>query len=71
MRLLAVVFACIAAFAVHAMFRYPMWSNPFFAIGAVAIFFALFAINCWRKNSNDRAGDNPLWTWFDLWRWWR
>jgi uncharacterized membrane protein len=71
MRFFAIVLAGIAAFAVHAMFQYPRWSNPFFAIGAVAIFFGLFAVNCWRKNSNDRTSDNPLWAWLDLWRWWR
>jgi hypothetical protein len=71
MRLIAVILALASAALFHKAFQYPIGSNMFFALGAIGVFFALFAINCWMKNSRDRTSDDPLWWWLEIWRWWR
>jgi hypothetical protein len=68
---IALVLSIISAALFHKAFQYSVGTNMFFGIGAIAVFFALFAINCWMKNSRDRTSDDPLWWWLEIWRWWR
>lgn len=71
MRMIALVLALISAGLFQKAFHHEIGSNMFFGIGAIAVFFALFAIDCWMKNSRDRTSDEPLWWWLEIWRWWR
>jgi hypothetical protein len=71
MRIAAVIFGLIALALVVTAFQLSGMRLLSNLLIGVAIFFSLFAINCWRPHSNDRTSDEPLHQWFQFWRWWR